>query len=132
MKKGGLHEDHVGFPGDRVGNDADGEMSIQKRPSLLRSSITVVVGVAVVVRIIDRAGIGVVIAITSRAGVAIDLAIRIDGHHGVADTPALRIIAFAHFDGVQTVISVTLAIGDQKIVGRLARIIVQLDSGVEQ
>ena len=49
VKKCRLHEDQVGFPWDLIGNDADGEMSIQELPSFFGCCITTVVGIAILI-----------------------------------------------------------------------------------
>ncbi len=53
VKERGFHEDQVGFPRRWIGDDADGVVPVQERPSLFRSRITIVVGVAVLITIID-------------------------------------------------------------------------------
>lgn len=126
IKKRGLHKDHVRFPRSLIGNDGDGEVSVQERPSLLRPSTTVVV-----VWKIHRAGIAIAIILTGGAGIAIDHAVRIDDHHGVADALALWIIAYVYIHVVQFILRITLGIRDNKIIGRLAQLFVEFHSGIE-
>jgi hypothetical protein len=130
-------------------------MPVQERPRLFRPSTTIVVGVAVVVVWkIHRAGIAVAIVLTSgsgiavavavtvtvtvtvtvisRAGIAIDHVVRIDDHDRVADACALRVVACVHVHVVQFILHTTLAIRDRKIIDRLAQLLVEFDSGIEQ
>ena len=141
MKKRGLHEDHVRFPRSLIGNDGDGEVPVQERPSLLRPSTTVVVvwkihrpGIAVAIILTGGAGIAVAVAVTviSRAGIAIGHAVRINDHHGVPDALALRISACVYINVVQLILRITLAIRDSKTIGRLAQLFVEFHSGIEQ
>ena len=104
MKKCRLHKDQVGFPRGLIGNDADGEMAIQERPSCLGSCITIVVGVAIL------------IAIVKAARIAVAVAVAIPGRVEIAITVALHSIARVHFDIVHGS-SATLSTGDRCIVG---------------
>ena len=51
MKQRSLHKDNVRFSGDLVGYDADGDVSIEERPSLFRSSIAFVVDIKIVISV---------------------------------------------------------------------------------
>ena len=72
MEKGGLHEDHIRFPRDRVGNDGD--------------------GIAIAVILIGGAGIFVLINIISCTRIAIKLALRINGHRSTSNARAPQIL----------------------------------------
>lgn len=145
MKKRGLHENHVRFPGRLVGNNGDSEMPIKERPSRFRPSTTVIVGVAVVVfcmvgraaitvTLIVTGGAGIAVAVTviSRAGIAIDFAATINNHCSVADEPTLCILACIQVNIVHLMLFVALTINDRKIISRLAQFLVEFDSGIKQ
>ena len=104
VKKCRLHEDQVGFPRRLIGNDADGEMAIQERPSFFGSCITIVVGVAILIAMIKGAGIAVAVAVA------------IPGCVGIAITVTFHRITGVRFDSVHGS-SAPLSTGDRCIVG---------------
>lgn len=108
-------------------------MPIEERPSLLRSSTTVIIGAAiVVVGMIHQAGIAVAVTIISYARVAVGLAIGIDSHHNIGNALALPTPACVHINVVQLVSCTTLAISDRMIISRLVQPLNEFNSGIEQ
>lgn len=135
VEKCRLHKDQDGFPGGLIGNDADGEMAIQERPSFFGSGITIVVGVAVLIANIKRAriAVAVAIAIPGGVGIAVNFAGSVDRHSSITSPVALRVIAFVHF-GIVCSFSGPLGTGDRCVVGRHVRVIrlVELNSSIKQ
>lgn len=147
VKECGLHKDQVGVSGGLVGNDGDGKMPIQKRPSGLKPSSAVVVGVtvftvstmdggsiavAVAVAPIGGAGMTIAVAITSRARIAVDIAVQADDHRVIAGASAFRLPAYVHVNVVRLILRFTRAISDRTILGQVARLVVEFNSGIEQ
>ena len=150
VKKSGLHEDEVGFPGGFIGNDKNGEVSIQKSSCLLRSCITIVISVKILVISINGAGVAVAVAIAvaipvvlavfvavaiadfvaCRTCIIVNFASRVDGHHSIAVVEFLHMVAAVHFDLVRT-LSTVRGMDDRCSVMGLVRVIgiFEFDSG---
>jgi len=113
MKKSGIHKDKVRLSWDFVSNDTNGEMSIEKCPSLFGSGIEFVIGVSILVITIDRTAIAIVVVsapivavavvvvivvavavfIAYCAGIIVNVAARTDCCYSIAVTSPLPIMA---------------------------------------
>ena len=115
MKQRSLHKDDVRFSRDLVGNNADGYMSIEERPSLFRSGIAFVVGVklfilragrnrvafliafliAVTILVINAVAVAIAVAsfIVIRESSTANAAAEIDRHNGLPGISSLPTMA---------------------------------------
>lgn len=142
-KKRGLHKDEIWFSGVLIGNNDDGEISIQQRPSLFKSGITMVIGDTIPIIGVDCAGLAVAIdvavtitftvvvavVITNSARITFNFAATIDSHYDIAVTLRLHVMAAVDFVLLRILSSISGTSNGYSVTG-LVRV-VELDSGVK-
>ncbi len=144
VEESGFHEDKIRLSWGLAGHDADGEMPIEKRPSLFGSGVAIVISVKIFFISMNRTGVAIVVAfavidavavaalIASCASITVKVAARIDSHWSIVVTSPLPTMATVA-RGLDQILPALRGIGDSCGVRGLVRFIgiIELDSGVK-